>query len=93
MYNFKQNLNENEQILYEGRPVPGTGSKNVSGLLFIILFILIIQILMVLSVIFKLGDGAYGIDSGFIIIFGVTLFFDWIAIRGLYYNLFKKKRQ
>lgn len=92
MYNFKQHLEEGERILYQGKPVPGMVSKNVGGLSFIIVFMLVIQVLMVWSVITGSGDGANGINIDFIIIFLVTLLFEGIAIYGLIYNLFLKKK-
>lgn len=92
MYDFNSNLIEDEKIIYEGRPVPGTGSKNIGGPLFIIGFITLMQFLLIWSVVTKTGDGAYGITPGFVIIFLVTLLFDAIAIYNLIYTLFIKKK-
>lgn len=92
MYDFKNNLLENEEIIYEGRPVPGTGSKNIGGQLFIIAFISLMQFLLIWSVVTKTGDGVYGITLGFIIIFLSTLLFDALSIYSLIYTLFIKKK-
>lgn len=92
MYDFKSNLLEDEKIIYEGRPVPGTGSKNIGGPLFIIGFMALMQFLLIWSIVTKTGDGAYGINLSFIIIFLATLLFDVIAIYALLYDLFIKKK-
>lgn len=93
MYNFKEHLQEDEKILYEGRPVPGAGSKSIGGLIFVICFALGIQALMIWSVVTKTGDGAEGVNLGFIIMFLVATLFLGIGVYGLVYNLFLKKRQ
>lgn len=92
MYKFEQYLNSDEIILYQGRPVPGKGSKHVGGEIFIIVFTLIIQLLMIWSVVTKTGDGANGVDVSFVIIFSVTLLFSGIGIYSIIYKLFLKQK-
>lgn len=92
MYNFRTHLDDGEEILWQGQAFPGKGAKNIGGLLFLIIFVLGIQLLMIWSVVTGTGDGANGIDLSFIIIFGVTLLFSGIGIYGIVYNLFLKKK-
>lgn len=92
MYSFKDYLEENEKILYEDRAYPGKGDKSIGALFFIIIFMLLIQSLMIWSIVTGTGDGANGIDLTFIIIFGVTLLFDGIAVYNIVYNLFLKEK-
>ena len=33
MYNFEEHLGKEEKIIYQGKAVPGKGSKNIGGLL------------------------------------------------------------
>ena len=89
MYDFSSNLLENEEILYQGRPVPGKGSKSIGGLIFVICFSLVTQIILIWSVITKTGDG---FDMGFIVIFLAAAVFEYVGISGIYYNLVKKKK-
>lgn len=91
MYNFEQHLEEGENILYIGTPVPGKGSKNLGGLLFALCFVLGIMALLVWSVVTGIGDGAYGIGLNFIIIFAVLLLFIGLVGWGIIYNLLIKK--
>ncbi len=90
MYDFSSNLLENEEILYQGRPVPGKGSKSIGGLIFVICFSLVTQIILIWSVITKTGDG---FDMGFIVIFLAAAVFEYVGISGIYYNLVKKKKE
>lgn len=92
MYDFNQHLDVNETILYTSRPAIGKGDKSITGHLFIITFMAFMQILMILSLVYGWGDGGNGINFSFIIIFAVTLLFDGIAIYGIAYNKFIKKR-
>lgn len=93
MYNFQNNLLSDEKILYEGKPVPGKGGKNIGGFIFLICFVLLIQILLIWSVTTKTGDGAEGMSLGFIIIFLVSLLFLGLGVYGLLYNLVLKKKK
>lgn len=92
MYDFKKHLDDDEKILYEGRPVPGKGDTSIGGCLFIVIFMAIIQGIMIWSVITGTGDGAEGINLSFVVIFGGTLLFDAIAFYNIFYLLFFKKR-
>lgn len=92
MYNFEEHLLENEKILYQGRPVPGKGGKGVLGFIFIILFCLIIQGILIWSIVFKVGDGANGLSPTYIMVSLILLVIIGIAIREIYYDLFKKKK-
>ena len=69
MYNFEKELIRDEKIIYQGSPVPGKGAKNIGGLLFVFLFCLGLQILMIWSLVAKVGDGTGGINFSFIAIF------------------------
>ncbi len=93
MYDFKQHLQENEKILWEGRPVPKTGSKPIGSLLFVCIFAIISISLLVWSVTNKVGDGANGISDSFIILVLTSVFFLVIALYGLIYYLFLKDRR
>ena len=92
MYKFEQYLNSDEVILYEGRPVSGKGSKNVGGEIFVIIFELVIQILLIWSIVTGTGDGANGINFNFIMIFGITLLFIGFCLYSIIYKLFLKQR-
>lgn len=92
MHNFSQYLTKGEEIIYVDKPVPGKGDKNIGGLFFIIGFMAFIQFLLIISVVFKIGDGAYGINLTWLILFATTLLFDAIAIHGLWYSLYRKER-
>lgn len=92
MHNFSQYLMEGEEIVYVDKPVPGTGDKSIGGDLFIIGFMILMQALLIISVVFEIGDGADGININWIIIFTGTLFFDSIAFYDMFYKLFWKKR-
>lgn len=91
MFDFSKYLEKDEKILYQGTPVPGKGDKSIGMLIFIIVFMAIVQGLLIWSVVTGAGDGANGVDLSFIIIFGVTLFFDGIAIYNIVYLKFFKK--
>lgn len=91
MNNFEQYLFPDEKILWQGRPVQGKGDKSVGGEIFVIIFVLLMQILLIWSVVYKVGDGADGVTLNFIIIFLATLVFDVICIQSiLYKKIFKK---
>lgn len=90
MYDFSSYLLADEKILYQGCPVPGKGSKGIFGLIFIICFMVGIQILMIWSV--ATGISAEGIGFGFIGIFLVTIFFIVLCVYALFYNLVLKKK-
>lgn len=92
MYNFETQLYKDEYILYQGQANPGKGNKNIGGLLFVLFFAFVMQLVMVNSIKLGLGDGARGITFDVIIIFLATLFFEFIAISGLAYNCFIKKK-
>jgi len=92
MFDFSKYLEEDEKILYEGRPVPGKGDKSIGGCIFIIVFVAIIQALLIWSLVYKVGDGAEGITLSYIIIFAVTLLFDALAVYNIAYLKFFKKR-
>ncbi len=92
MYDFNSNLLENEEILYQGRPVPGKGDKNLKGLIFFTCFPIIMQIILIWSVITGNGDGENGITFSFVIIFLVAGLLACFGLYGLYYNLIKKKK-
>ena len=92
MFDFSKILDSDEKILYQGRPVVGKGDKSIGGSIFIILFMLVIQVLMIWSLVTGTGDGADGITPTFIIIFAATLLFDGIAIYNIIYLKFLKDK-
>lgn len=92
MFDFNKVLTENEEIIYKAQPVAGKGDKSIKGPIFGILFIFVCQLLLVLSLVFKIGDGENGINLSFIIIFAVTLLFDGILLYSIIYNLFIKQK-
>ena len=92
MYDFKQHLRDGEEILYEGRPHAGKGSKNIGGELFIIGFCVLILAILILSIVYKIGDGANGVNGTAIVFFAVIGFFVAICLWGAIYKLFIKKR-
>lgn len=91
MHNFEQYLEDGENILYIGTPVPGKGSKNLGGLLFALFFVLGIMALPIWSVVAGIGDGKGGINFNFIIIVAVLLIFIGFIGWAIIYNLFIKK--
>lgn len=95
MFDFSKYLKEDEEILYQGKPTPvsGKGNSNNQGLIFLILYCLAIQIILILSIVYKIGDGANGINFSFIVIFLVILLFELLGIYGLLDNLFLKKKR
>lgn len=93
MFDFNNQLIEEETILYEGIPILGKTDKNILGELVVIGFILIIQILLIWSVVTKTGDGANGINLSFIIIFLTTLLFASLVVYNIIYKLFIKDKK
>ena len=93
MFDFNNQLIEEETILYEGIPILGKTDKNILGELVVIGFILIIQILLIWSVVTKTGDGANGINLSFIIIFLTTLLFAALVVYNIIYKLFIKDKK
>ena len=95
MFDFSKYLKEDEEILYQGKPTPvsGKGNSNNQGLIFLILYCLAIQIILILSIVYKIGDGANGINFSFIVIFLVILLFELLGIYGLLDNLFLKTKR
>lgn len=88
MYNFSQHLFANETILYQGRPNPGKGGKPLGGCLFLMAFSAAIALIMIWSVIAKVGDGKDGISISFTIIFLFDLLFFIIGAYSLINALF-----
>lgn len=93
MYDFNKYLDEDETILSQGKAVPGKGHKNIAGGVFLVVFSGIVMLIMMLSLVYKIGDGAEGINISFVIIFAVALLFFGIGIYILIYDLILKKRQ
>lgn len=91
-FDFNSCLLKDEKILYQGRPTPDKGSKQVGGTLFLICFSLVFLGLLIWSLVTKTGDGAGGISIAYIVFFVLSLFFLAIGIYSLVYNLFLKKR-
>lgn len=93
MYDFSQYLMEGEEILWSDRAVPGKGDKSIGGELFVIGFCLVCQILLIVSVVFGIGDGAGGMDIGFIIMFLAICLFEVICGYSIIYKKFLKHKQ
>lgn len=93
MYDFSKILEDNEEILWEGKPVVRTGLKQIGGLLFLLLFSLTGSSLLIWSVWAKVGDGESGINLDFILLFGIFLFFAVIALYNIIYVLFLKNKK
>ena len=87
-YDFNRQLYKDEQILYQGKPIPGKGSKQIKEYIFVIGFFAISIGLLIWSLI----AGEKPIDLSFIVIFIVAIIMFLIVIYGLVYNLFIKKR-
>lgn len=92
MYNFESELYKDEYILYQGQAKAGKGSKNIVGLLIIFCFAFVMQLIVVNSVNNGKGDFANGITFEVVILFLATVLFEIIAINGLIYNCFIKKK-
>lgn len=88
MYNFEQHLLKNEKILYQGRSVPGKGGKNIGGLLFLVLFSLVVLILLMWKF-FETRGAEWNISLGILII----LVFLGLGLYGLIYNVFLKRKR
>lgn len=88
MIDFNKYLEQNETILYKGKPHPNKGGKNIVGIIILLGFVLLCQILLILSVIFN-----HGSEIKFIISFLITLLFGGLGVYALIYNLFLKKRK
>lgn len=85
MYDFNSILKEGETILYQGRPEPGKGDKSIGGEIFVVVFMLIMEGLIIWA---ATDDG---IDLNVIIVFSVALFFQGICIYSILYKCFLKK--
>lgn len=88
MHDFKQDLKENEGIVYTCRPTPGKGNKQINEWLFLILLATITQIIL-LSVSMTRSEIEFDMSRNLVL--GVTIIVDLIAISGLIYNYFIKK--
>ena len=94
MFDFNKYLMKDEKIIWQGRPNPGKGAKvdSVSGYIFVFVFMLLVQVLLIWSVITGTGDGANGVDLTFILFFSITLFFQGTIIWNAVYNTFIKPK-
>lgn len=85
MYNFEKLLFPDEKILYQGRPIPGKGHKNIRVTIFMLIFLALIQIIMFYT--FK----TEGISLDAIVIFLVLFIFEGLLLYSFIYNVFIKK--
>lgn len=93
MYNFKKHLDDKESILYQGQAMPDKGDKNIKGFLLIIGLMLLIQVIIAWSAVTSDMNIAKIIVAICLNPFiWVTLLFDGLAIYGLVYNTFLKKK-
>lgn len=92
MFNFNQVLMANEEILYEGKPVPGKGNKGIGGILFLLAFVAVWCGILIWSIVTNTGDGANGIDGDFIIMLLIGLGLGAFGIYAFVYNVFIKKK-
>lgn len=90
MHDFSKVLKENEKIIYECRPNPGKGGKSILGIIFIITFMTVIQVVCAISS--KAGNSQLS-GSDLLIIYLVTFLFDGASIYAFIYNVFLKKEK
>ena len=88
MNNFNECLRDNEKIIWSGKPNPKKRGKDIAGEIFLIIFTIVVQAIMVFSVTHEIGDGKAGISLGFIIIFLAVTFFGVISIYSIISKLF-----
>lgn len=91
MYDFSMNLTSDEQILYQGNSVSTTVTRNIGGYIFLMLFSLGLESLLIWSVVTGSGDGANGINGNFILFTIIIMLFFAGGVYGLIYDLFLKK--
>lgn len=91
-FDFNSCLLQDEKILYQGRPTPGKGDKQVGGSLVVICFSLLWLGLLIWSLVTKTGDGANGISLTYIIFIALGLLLFGLGIYSLVYNLYLKKK-
>lgn len=92
MYNFSCLLNSDEDILWKGKPNFPKKRKSIAGEIFLILFTVFVQIIMICSVVFKVGDGAGGINFSFIVIFLTISIFGILGVYGILNKLLLEKK-
>lgn len=92
MYNFSSLLNSEEEILWTGKPNFSGKRKSIAGEIFLILFTVVVQIIMICSVIFKVGDGADGFSFSFIVIFLAFSFFGILGVYSILNKLLLEKK-
>ena len=93
MFDFHLYLEDNEEILYEGRPVPGKGNKQLGGILLIILFTGSLLALFLSNA--KFSDNLLSAKSNlsYILMLCLILFFLGLGCYALLYNFVFKKIQ
>ena len=84
MFNFQDILNEGEQILYQGKANPKKVSKNIGGQIFVIIFMLVIQFMLIFVAEF---------DFSSIIFIAITLLFQGLCLYSIINILFLKNKK
>lgn len=92
MFEFKKYFDDDEKILYQGKPNPKKGSKGLVWSIFWTLFFLMVLTLMLCSVFYGFGDGINGFDGNFIVVFLFVACLEIWAIYHLVYTLLFRRR-
>ena len=85
MYNFSKELESDERIIWQGKPVPGLGGKNTAGIIILIIFGLIFTGIPLAAIIID------NLNFSPIIVMLVGLFLLFLGIKELIYQIFLKK--
>ena len=88
MNNFNECLRDNEKIIWTGKPNPENRSKDISGEIFLVVFALVVQTIMIFCVTHGIGDGESGTSLGFIVIFLAVALFGVLGAYSIISKLF-----
>ena len=93
MYNFKEILEKNEKIIYEGKPNMKKNNINPFAYFFAFSLLLFCQFILIWSVKTSTKDGAHGINLNFIFIFFIIIIFEGLLIYAIIYDKVLKKQK